>query len=204
MSHFFVLVLLRGVDAGDSKAVKAAAAAALAPYQENNMGDCPRQYMTFHNATAECEAEWSGNNYKGEPHKASYPTLDAFITDYHGYSWDAEQKAYGSWENPNAKWDWRTLGGRFDGALTNNRHRSVNSPAPLGIEHPAAVPVLSLPQDFSCYAILTQDGKWNQRGEMGWFGMSSNEQSQEAWAASVRQILDAHQDCVAVAVDCHI
>lgn len=47
MSHFTVLVIGDDIEA------------ALAPFQENNMGDCPRQYMEFHDVEDEYRKEYA-------------------------------------------------------------------------------------------------------------------------------------------------
>jgi hypothetical protein len=52
------------------------------------------------------------------------------------------------------------------------------------------------------FAIITPDGEWHEKGNMGWFGMEHNEK--EDWQAIARQILGEHMDCIAVAIDCHI
>ena len=49
------------------------------------------------------------------PLKESYPDgFDSFIKDWAGHEKD-ENGRYGYWENPNAKWDWYKLGGRWTG-----------------------------------------------------------------------------------------
>lgn len=73
MSHFTVLVV------GDDHV------SALAPFQENNMGDCPKEYMTFQ-----------------EDEEGDY---------------DEEMGKKGYWSNPNSKWDWYQVGGRWSGSL---------------------------------------------------------------------------------------
>ena len=47
----------------------------LAPYQENKMGNCPKEFLEFMEATAEI------NEY--EDHKEDYETLDEFMEDYY-------------------------------------------------------------------------------------------------------------------------
>jgi len=71
MSHFTVMVI------GDDHEKQ------LAPYQENNMGDCPEEYLEF-NEDEDC-------------------------------NFDEKAGKKGYWENPNAKWDWYTVGGRWTG-----------------------------------------------------------------------------------------
>lgn len=55
------------------------------------------------------------------------------------------------------------------------------------------------------YAIL-HNGKWYQRSEMGWWGVSYDEQmSQEEWNAQVQKLYDSlDDDEILTAVDCHI
>lgn len=51
------------------------------------------------------------------PVKELYKTFELFIEDYAGYRLDPEIKKYGSYRNPNAKWDWYSVGGRWTGLL---------------------------------------------------------------------------------------
>jgi hypothetical protein len=45
-----------------------------------------------------------------------YPTFDDFMSEYHGVTGrDENEHRYGYWENPNAKWDWYQIGGRWSG-----------------------------------------------------------------------------------------
>ena len=177
MSHFTVLVV------GDNPELQ------LAPFQENNMGDCPREYMSFHNSEIEYQKDWetgyderfrnietgkivqsydnelykpipqevidpfkelspytigeklrdiypngvssksTGSNgmeyrYRDEtgyekvliPYKELYPDYHKdFLEGYHGIEQDESTGIYGYWHNPNQKWDWYVLGGRWDG-----------------------------------------------------------------------------------------
>lgn len=58
------------------------------------------------------------------PAKIMYPTLKDYIENYCGYKKDPFEDKYGYWQNPNAKWDWYEVGGRwnghFDGESTIN------------------------------------------------------------------------------------
>lgn len=56
----------------------------------------------------------------------------------------------------------------------------------------------------SPYAVL-MDGQWHEKGTMGWFGMSSDEMSDEEWAQKVSDLIDGLEDDVWLAVyDIHI
>ncbi len=54
------------------------------------------------------------------------------------------------------------------------------------------------------YAVL-KDGKWYQKGEMGWFGMSSDNMTQEEWNDEFWKLLESlDDDTLLTLVDCHI
>lgn len=153
---------------------------------------------------------------------------------------------YMSTYNPQSKWDWYQVGGRWTGAFDKNykpeedernkeicmlcegtgyRQDKIAEEIRLtdpnfkcnGCKNGIAIkwpsqwanydgdikPVREI-TDPSAYAIVTPDGKWYERGEMGWFGISNNEKDKLSWEAEIIAILAEHQDCIAVCVDCHI
>lgn len=98
MSHFTVLVITDKDQSLED---------VLAPYQENNGGDCPVEYLAFNDCTDEVL-----NNFK--EHEEEYENIEEFAEQYYGYKLNVDGK-FGYWENPNAKWDWWGLGGRWTG-----------------------------------------------------------------------------------------
>jgi len=167
MSHFTVMVI------GNNPEEQ------LAKYQENNCGDCPKEYLEFMDKAVEYEDEYENGSremilidgeyfypwdskfqveiteeeYKkakenkekylseesnilsgGErkyyrnrvypkeakevkvPHKERFETIEEYLENQ-GYDKDDLTGKYGYWENPNAKWDWYQLGGRWTGML---------------------------------------------------------------------------------------
>lgn len=156
MSHFIVAVITKNPNNYQEE---------LAPYQENNMCDCPKEFLEFVDKTEEYTKEWQeesvekvklpGGTYisayddrlkhyitkeeyealdknvrKGSegwrenerfyfydasqvngtlvsvPYREIYKTLDDYVKNEWGeHEWDNEMKAYGYWDNPNAKWD---------------------------------------------------------------------------------------------------
>lgn len=125
MSHFTVLVA-----ASDKADLKAK----LAPYQENNMGDCPEQYLEFNDCTEEELGFWQKHvgeafgDVMSDHWKKEHPDLvDVTIEEnkilnyahqWGDYKEHPEQSGmFGYWENPNAKWDWYAIGGRWSGLL---------------------------------------------------------------------------------------
>ncbi len=54
------------------------------------------------------------------------------------------------------------------------------------------------------FAIL-KDGEWVEQGEMGWFGVSSNNKTDEEWKNKVNEIISSlEEDEKLTVVDCHI
>lgn len=54
------------------------------------------------------------------------------------------------------------------------------------------------------YAVL-KDGEWISKGDMGLFGISVNEEDQDAWDARVNELIDSlPEDTLLTLVDCHI
>ena len=92
--------------------------------------------------------------------------------------------------NPNAKWDWWEIGGRWHDEFFLGDIEIVKT----------------IPKDFSTYAFVDLDGKWHEPGKMDWFGMSSatDEQAKEFKDNYYDIFLKGHEDCVIVVVDCHI
>ncbi|MQL51792.1 hypothetical protein GFC01_05845 [Desulfofundulus thermobenzoicus] len=95
--------------------------------------------------------------------------------------------------NPRAKWDWWVIGGRYDGRVGS------------GSANPNIAPVsVLLEKDVMPFAVVTPNGKWHERGKMGWFGMSFDNKEENDWTEKVRSIFEKHRDCLAVGCDLHI
>ena len=55
---------------------------------------------------------------KDIPLKETYPNFSRYLEEYHGLEKNEDTGKYGYMENPNAKWDWYVLGGRWSGTFT--------------------------------------------------------------------------------------
>jgi hypothetical protein len=53
-------------------------------------------------------------------------------------------------------------------------------------------------------AIITPDGKWHQKGRMGWFGMSSDDKEQNKWEDEVMALYEQYPNNMMVLLDLHI
>lgn len=89
--------------------------------------------------------------------------------------------------NPDSKWDWYRIGGRWDGDLIESPRRSDNG-FNWDTDHQQlqnnSVPLEELLQRetlFTFFALVTPDGQWHEKGRMGWFAMVSDEMPEEGW-----------------------
>jgi hypothetical protein len=102
MSHFSLLVI------GDNVEEQ------LKPFWEldlypHEMREC--EYAVFKDCTEEVLAKW-------EEDKKGYENFKQFAEDYHGYTEEPPGSGkFGYWHNPNAKWDWYVIGGRWSNML---------------------------------------------------------------------------------------
>jgi len=55
---------------------------------------------------------------KDIPLKELYPNFSRYLEEWCGYEKDDGEGKYGSWRNPNSKWDWYELGGRWGDFFT--------------------------------------------------------------------------------------
>ena len=361
MSHFSVAVFTR-----DGQTVEEL----LAPYQENNMGDCPKEYLRFKDTEDEYRSEFetgtrqeffceggsswgqsiSSENFQRLKHlqigetitldltdtgsylkrgskyrlydnsatsrpeevvwgellhviRTSHPNPDVcyegiieikrlaeprdipmkeyynndfehFIKDWAGYERrDPYTNRYGYWENPNSKWDWYQIGGRFSGQLnlksgattgqygerswtnqdeviSDNRvdsaklkdvdfsmdlrdyQRSIRvwelivegdtpqneeekdiasftfyKPEYYTSRYGSKEEYAKQSAEFGTYAVITPDGVWHSKGDMGWFGMSSESHDEaKQWNKSFKEtfIDNADPEWTLTVVDCHI
>ena len=123
MSHFVVMVALNGNEGLDE---------ALAPFNEQPGPGSP--YLEFTDETENVRAQWAqldvdGNDRyvewtkvtdgKKKVERRMYRSLSEFAEQYHGYvvKKTPNGERYGTMGNPQAKWDWYQVGGRWSGSL---------------------------------------------------------------------------------------
>ncbi len=101
-----------------------------------------------------------------------------------------------STSNPAGKWDWYTIGGRWDGwinGIKSTRGRVADNLAPTE---------QALERGVIPHAIITPDGQWQERGQMGWWAILITEN--ERWDAKARELLASHPGHHVLIVDAHI
>ena len=139
MSHFTLLaqfteeesnkILSYSTDSVRYQAMQNLLEEKLLPFKEGT-SDLPEQYKEFCVAATveELEQEFKVGKfsvlkdhdgrelpYSEKTYVEYYKTLDNYIKEYHGYK--KHNGEYGYWRNPNAKWDWWQIGGRWSCSL---------------------------------------------------------------------------------------
>lgn len=286
MSHFTVLVIGENVQNQ------------LQPYHEYECTGIEDEYVKF--VPAEENLEELQEHYEENKEKYDYTSFEEYMKDYHGYS--KENGQWGRRTNPNAKWDWWSVGGRWTGFFKlkegatgevgelglfsrppkvgfadivskgdvdwdymrnvageaaekkwdlanesfkdilpfeswetirlkneNNldvaRYQYNNQPAVIAFNEMVKCNTdlfgwygeaeeFLVPKDvyveriknaaITTYAIV-KDDVWYQKGKMGWWGMSSNEMSQDEWNEKFWELIQSVPDDTKLTlVDCHI
>ena len=162
----------------------------LAPYQENNMGDCPKEYLSFvEDEDSDVDEEtglhgyWENLNAKWDWYQIGGRWHGMLVTN--GTS--------GKRGNPSLCCSSGYREDEFDSALVSEidfdamKQRRIQKTEPYEIcfERKFYKPEYFLKmyqtedayiQDktsFSTYAVITPDGEWHAKGEMGWFGLGT-------------------------------
>jgi len=192
-----------------------------------------------------------------------YPDAKEWVKEYSGYTYNAELEGWGYWHNPNAKWDWFSIGGCWrgyfklkegktgvlgeSGSFGEDKNRDYSGFADqakagdIDWEGMITAKRLHLEElwakwekeekkdpttacsdygiekgetkehymDNAKYAgtpfALLKDGKWYERGSMGWWGAVSDEKDRDSWDREVKKLLEGlPEDTLLTAVDCHI
>lgn len=95
--------------------------------------------------------------------------------------------------NPNAKWDWYVIGGRWDGVLVQKDGQGTNTARHKDIDWDTT---------NAPFTVVLPGGKWVQKGDMGWWGVVHDEK--EDWNEHFKTILtDISPDAWFTVVDCH-
>lgn len=226
MSHFAVAVFHReDQDIADL----------LAPYNENMEVE---PYVRF---TKEQAIEYARLYIKEEDGATDEELWEMAKQDYPNS--DEEGNLYSTY-NPDSKWDWYSIGGRFFDVLNGRCDDWIDPSCSAKVKN------IDFSQDreeyefalkfwddvmsgkdrfynpeyfeeryssgdeyakrsslFTTRAVVTPDGVWHEKGEMGWFGMSSEtpEESKD-WDDHYyeRFIKTADPEWILTIVDCHI
>jgi len=262
MSHFTVLVVGDDIDGQ------------LYPFWELNLSEDeikmdPRSQFILEIKHSELEKKFEEFLKKEDEYikknNIIYESAQDWIRDWYGYSLNLDAGGWGYYKNPQQKWDWYVIGGRWSGffilkngakgklgesgfsdrkkenenfnradqALKKDidwdamRQDQVNKAKKIWqeiiVEKKGNLPpeMISFiyginPDDTlekfiekrdkfpSTFAVL-KDGKWYEKGEMGWWGITTNEKPEDQWNTEFQKLIeDLPDDTLLTIVDCHI
>jgi len=91
-------------------------------------------------------------------------------------------------DNPNSKWDWYEVGGRWDSISAKLKNVDFNN--------------------FSTYAVVTPDGVWHEKGNLDYreFLISGTPEMDYSWKKNFSKnfLENSDQELILTVVDCHI
>ena len=133
----------------------------------------------------------------------------AGIDWYQANEIDEEGSVYSTY-NPQSKWDWYSLGGRWSGRVIELKEGASGIEGAsgvfdneVGVDQALKGDIANI-NEITSYAVI-KHGKWYEKGEMGWFGTATNEMAQEKWDVEIQTLLKDVDDDVLISVyDCHI
>jgi len=102
---------------------------------------------------------------------------------------------WGSYVNPEAMFDWYSLGGRWSGLLHG---KDILKKGDINLDELDLIPYFIISDEFTDQHVFA-------KGTMGWFGMSSDDYEQEEWEDLFRHLWNQLDDDLWVIVlDFHI
>jgi hypothetical protein len=108
--------------------------------------------------------------------------------------------------NPDSKWDWYSVGGRWDNEIKTKSGEYTNECLLEEIDW--SEPKEGEDYHYSAKEVpfcLVVDGKWAERGEMGWWTIVTNEKDKEDWNKEFMSIIETlPADSQVTNVDFHI
>lgn len=122
-----------------------------------------------------------------------------------GYKLDDEENLLSTY-NPDSKWDWYSIGGRWSGFLCTKEKDDEGNPIRVN-----QAQFKNIDWDYmfenhiTPFNYVTEEGMWREKGEMGWWGMTTNEMEQDDWDANFKRYLKlVEDDCLVTVIDFHI
>lgn len=141
-------------------------------------------------------------------------TYAEFGDDWNSNSWRKDEKGvwavYSSY-NPNSKWDWYSVGGRWSNSIKTKSGEFVDMCKFDEIDFEPysddcyedgkdwlGNPCKKLKEGYEWHYdnkdnfpfCVVIDGVWYEKGDMGWWGMVANEKGEEEWNGEVAALLE--------------
>lgn len=108
--------------------------------------------------------------------------------------------------NPNAKWDWYCVGGRWSGFLVLKERNEDGSIIEVNEAYFNEIDWDYMKEwNRIPFCFVNEDGEWYEKGEMGWFAITTNEMEEDTWQATFEEYINTvEDDCLVTVVDFHI
>ena len=124
-----------------------------------------------------------------------------------GYKIDKNDNLVSSY-NPDSKWDWYCIGGRWDGYLYLKETDSEGNRIEVNHAYMDEIDWDYMFEQNRCpFCYVTEEGDWIERGDMGWWGCVSNEKDSNIWESEFKNYiksLDPEDNLLVTVVDFHI
>lgn len=124
-----------------------------------------------------------------------------------GYKIDENDNLISNY-NPDSKWDWYCIGGRWDGYLYLKETDSEGNRIGVNNAYMNEIDWDYMFEQNRCpFCYVTEEGDWIERGDMGWFGCVSNEKDSDIWETEFKNYiksLDPEDNLLVTVVDFHI
>ena len=208
MSHFIGLVFVDQYNNYEEM---------LEPFNEQN-----EDYYQFEDCTDEVTERWNTlPDLDAEPtshpcDKAHYPTIQDLAKHWYGYRIvkdDDGNERYGYNHNPNAKWDWYSEGGRWNGYLPTKEGTRTDADLVSEIDWDKFIAEHNAP-----FCFVDTECEWHEKAEMGWWAQTWNEKEPADWDKEFKDYVQSllNEDdrdengvpyadgCMVYAIDFHI
>lgn len=122
-----------------------------------------------------------------------------------GYKIDEEGNILSTY-NPDSKWDWYSIGGRWSGYLPLKARDEAGNPIEANEAYCDEIDwEYLLKEKFTPFCYIDLDGDWHEKGEMGWFACVTNEKGQNCWDQEFKDFIESLDcNCLVTVVDFHI
>jgi hypothetical protein len=101
--------------------------------------------------------------------------------------------------NPNSKWDWWQIGGRYAGWLLD-----LSPQKAIALKDNICSVEYAMKEKKIPFVFILPDGKWLEQGKMGWWAMVTGEMPEKAWEKLVLNSYKKYPGYMVVQIDCHI
>lgn len=121
-----------------------------------------------------------------------------------GYDIDENENLVTTY-NPNSKWDWYSIGGRWNNYIYLKEKDLEGNTIRVNQAYFNEIDWEYMMEHQTPFCFVDLDGEWNERGEIGWWACVNNEKPESDWNQMFREYIQSiDENCLVTAVDFHI